>query len=91
MTLKMTQEYFIKNSRIDYDNRIVEGDSLFFDRNKSFASANNNIKVTDTLNHNVIKGHYAEVLRDKDSVFITKRALAITVQENDSIYIHGML
>ena len=81
--------YFIKNSRIDYDNRIVEGDSLFFDRNKSFASANNNIKVTDTLNHSVIKGHYAEVFRDKDSVFITKRALAITVQENDSIYIHG--
>src|SRR5690606_10741588 len=31
----------------------------------------------------------AEVFRDKDSVFITKRALAITVQERDSVYIHG--
>lgn len=81
--------YFIKNSRIDYDNRIVEGDSLYFDRNRSFASATNNIKVTDTLNNSIIKGHYAEVFKDKDSVFITKRALAITVQENDSIYVHG--
>ncbi len=81
--------FFIKKSRIDYENRIVEGDSLYFDRNRSFASATNNIKVTDTLNHSVIKGHYAEVFRDKDSVFITKRALAITVQENDSIYIHS--
>lgn len=81
--------YFIKKSRIDYDNRIVEGDSLYFDRNKSFASATNNIKVTDTLNHSVIKGHYAEVFRAKDSVFITKRALAITVQEKDSIYMHS--
>jgi lipopolysaccharide export system protein LptA len=81
--------YFIKKSRIDYDNRIVEGDSLYFDRNKSFASATNNIKVTDTLNNSIIKGHYAEVFRAKDSVFITKRALAITVQENDSIYIHS--
>ncbi len=81
--------YFIKKSRIDYDNRIVEGDSLFFDRNKSFASATNNIKITDTLNHSVVKGHYAEVFRAKDSVFITKRALAITVQENDSVYIHS--
>ncbi|HKK11970.1 MAG TPA: OstA-like protein, partial [Flavobacteriaceae bacterium] len=78
--------YFIKKSRIDYKNRIVEGDSLYFDRNRSYASATNNIKVTDTLNHSVVKGHYAEVFRDKDSVFITKRALAITVQENDSIY-----
>ncbi|MFC4720919.1 OstA-like protein [Geojedonia litorea] len=81
--------YFIKNSRIDYDNRVVEGDSLYFDRNKSFASATNNIKVTDTLNNSIIKGHYAEVFRAKDSVFITKRALAITVQEKDSIYMHS--
>lgn len=81
--------YFIKNSRIDYNNRIVEGDSLYFNRDSSFASATNNIKVTDTLNNSVIKGHYAEVFRDKDSVFITKRAVAISVQERDSLYIHG--
>lgn len=81
--------YFIKNSKIHYNNRLVEGDSLYFDRNQSFASATNNIKVTDTINKSIIKGHYAEVFRDKDSVFITKRALAITVQENDSLYIHA--
>jgi len=81
--------YFVKKSRIDYDNRIVEGDSMYFDRNRSFASANNNIKVTDTINNSVIKGHYAEVFREKDSVFITKRALAISVQDNDSLYIHS--
>ncbi|MGG5486733.1 OstA-like protein [Gaetbulibacter sp. PBL-D1] len=81
--------YFVKKSRIDYENRIFEGDSMFFDRNRSFASATNNIKVTDTTNKSIIKGHYAEVFREKDSMFITKRALAITVQENDSIYIHS--
>jgi len=81
--------YFIKNSKINYDNRLVEGDSLYFDRTKNFASATNNIKVTDTINKSIIKGHYAEVFRAKDSVFITKRALAITVQENDSLYIHA--
>lgn len=81
--------YFIKKSRIDYENRIVEGDSMYFDRNKSFASATNNIKITDTINKSIATGHYAEVWRAKDSVFITKRALAITVQENDSIYIHA--
>ncbi len=81
--------YFLKNSRIDYDDRIIEGDSLYFDRNRSFASATNNIKITDTINKAIIKGHYAEVFKEKDSVFITKRALAITVQENDSIYIHS--
>ncbi len=83
--------YALKKARIDYDNRIIEGDSLYFDNNKSFASATNNIKVTDTLNHSIIKGHYAEVFKgaEKDSVFITKRALAITVQEKDSVYMHA--
>ncbi len=81
--------YFLKNSKINYNNREVIGDSLYFDRNRSFASASNNIVVTDTINKSIIKGHYAEIFRAKDSVFITKRALAITVQETDSIYIHA--
>lgn len=81
--------YFIKNSRIDYNNRTVTGDSLYFNRGRSFASATNNIVVTDTINKSVIKGHYAEVYRAKDSVFITKRAVAISIQDQDSVYIHA--
>lgn len=81
--------HFQRNAKIDYDNRTVEGDSLYFDRAKSFASATNNITVTDTINRSIIKGHYAEVWRAKDSLFITKRALAITVQEQDSVYMHA--
>ncbi len=80
---------FQRNAKIDYDNRTVEGDSLYFDRNINFASATNNIKVTDTLNKSIVKGHYAEVWREKDSVYITKRALAITIQERDSVYMHA--
>ncbi|MFV0540642.1 MAG: OstA-like protein [Aestuariibaculum sp.] len=81
--------YVLKNSKIYYDNRIIEGDSLYFDNNRNFASATNNIKVTDTINESIITGHYAEVFKDNDSLFITKRALAVTKQENDSIYIHA--
>ncbi|OEJ98710.1 hypothetical protein A8C32_05795 [Flavivirga aquatica] len=81
--------YALKNAKIDYDNREIIGDSLYFDNNKSFASATNNIKVTDTINNSIIKGHYAEVFREKDSLFITKHALAITEQQNDSIYMHA--
>ncbi|MFK7832341.1 MAG: OstA-like protein [Winogradskyella sp.] len=81
--------HFQRNAKIDYENRTVEGDSLYFDRNKSFASATNNITVTDTINKSIIKGHYAEVWRAKDSMYMTKRALAITIQEKDSVYMHA--
>ncbi len=81
--------YFVKNSRVDYNNRILYGDSIYFDRNRGFASATNNIKVLDTANQSTIKGHYAEVFRKQDSVFITKRAIAATLRDNDSIYVHA--
>ncbi|PVW14789.1 OstA-like protein [Marixanthomonas spongiae] len=81
--------YFVKNSRVDYKNRILYGDSIYFDQNKSFASATNNIKVLDTVNKSIIRGHYAEVFRDKDSVFITKRAVAVTLRDRDSVYVHA--
>lgn len=79
--------YFIKNSRIDYDQRRMYGDSIFFDQNRNFASATNNIKIIDTLNKTRVKGHYAEVYKQKDSVIITKNPIASTFQENDSIHI----
>ena len=81
--------YFIKKSRIDYDNRIINGDSLYFEKNTEFASATNNIKITDTINKMILKGHYGEVYKAKDSAFITKRAVAISLVETDSMYIHG--
>ncbi|WP_378187170.1 OstA-like protein [Aquimarina sp. W85] len=81
--------YAIKNAKIDYDKRTVYGDSIFYNSAKQFASATNNIKVLDTTNNSVITGHYAEVFKAKDSVFITKRALAATLQEKDSIFIHS--
>lgn len=81
--------YFVKNSRVDYNTRTLYGDSIYFDRNTSFASATNNIRVLDTANQSLVKGHYAEVFREKDSLFITKRAVAISLQEQDSLYVHA--
>ncbi len=86
---KIEQGYGIKNTKINYDNKIIEGDSLYFDKASEFASAVNNIKITDTINNGVIRAHYAEVHKAKDSVFATKRAVSISLVEQDSLYMHG--
>ncbi|ETN96090.1 organic solvent tolerance protein OstA [Zhouia amylolytica AD3] len=86
---KVENGYGIKNTRIDYNNRIIRGDSVYFDKAREFASATNNIRVIDTINKGVVKGHYAEVYKAKDSLFVTKRAVAISIVEKDSMYIHG--
>ena len=79
------------HARIDYDNKILTGDSLYFDRFKSFASGTNNLIIRDTLNKTLVKGHYGEVYKAQDSMYITKKALVISEVEKgkDSIYIHA--
>lgn len=81
------------NSHILYNSRRIEGDDIFYDRKKNFSKLINNVKITDTINNLVAKGHYAEVYRNtetkNDSMFITKNALVITKTENDSMYMHG--
>ncbi|GGE31081.1 hypothetical protein GCM10010832_09370 [Psychroflexus planctonicus] len=83
----LDEGYFTKNAKIDYDSRNVVGDSIYFRRADNFASATNNIVVTDTLNQSVVKGHYAEVYKDLDSLFITKNPIASTKQDKDSVHI----
>ncbi|KGO84945.1 OstA-like protein [Flavobacterium rivuli WB 3.3-2 = DSM 21788] len=79
----------LTNSYIKYDTQIIKGDSMYYDRNRNFSSATNNVKVTDTVNKFLVTGHYAEVYRAKDSLFVTKHALAVTLVENDSLYTHA--
>lgn len=81
--------HFLRKSYIKYKDRRIEGDSLFYNRNNEFASATNNVKITDTINKGIIKGHYAEVFKKKDSMFVTRRAVAINLVDKDSVYIHG--
>lgn len=86
---RIEQGYGIKNTRINYNNRIIEGDSVYFDKSSQFASATNHITVTDTINNGIIRAHYAEVFKEKDSVFATKRAVSISLVQQDSLYMHG--
>ncbi|HWS59702.1 MAG TPA: OstA-like protein [Flavobacterium sp.] len=86
---KKNLSHFLRKSYIKYDDRIIEGDSLYYDRNREFASATRNVKIKDSVNRGIIKGHYAELYKNKDSMFVTKRAVAVNFVENDSVYIHG--
>lgn len=86
---KKNKGHFLDNSYIRYNERRIDADSLYFDRVRDFASATRNVKIKDTINKGIIKGHYAEIYKQKDSLFITKHAVAINLLEKDSVYIHA--
>ena len=81
--------HFVKNAKLFLKERTIEGDSLYYDKKKGFASATNNIKVIDTVQNLVTKSNYAEIFEHKDSLFLVKRAVAISIIDKDSMFVHG--
>jgi lipopolysaccharide export system protein LptA len=81
--------HFVKNAKLYLKERTVIGDSLYYDKKKGFASATDNIQVIDTVQNFITKGNYAEIFELKDSLFIIKKAVAISIIEKDSMFIHG--
>ncbi|MBQ0116863.1 MAG: OstA-like protein [Flavobacterium sp.] len=78
-----------KNSIISYQNRTIKGDILYTDKSRNYASATNNVVITDTVNKMVATGHFAELFKAKDSIVITKKALLKTMVEKDSMFLHA--
>lgn len=81
--------HFVKNSILYLDGRTIEGDSLYYDKLRGFASATDNIKVIDTAENFVAKANYGEFFQKIDSIYMIKKAVAISVVEKDSTFIHG--
>lgn len=86
---KQNVSHFTRNARIEFDEKEIKADSLFYNRNLGFASASDNIVMIDTVNHVVLKGNYAEFFEKVDSAFVIKKALAITNTNKDSLFMHG--
>lgn len=80
---------FKKNATLYYDNKIIKGDSLYFESERDYAAATKNISIFDSQNNSIITGHYGEIFKAKDSAIITRRAMAINVVDQDSLFIHA--
>ncbi len=80
---------FKKNATLYYDNKIIRGDSLYFESEKDYAAATKNVSIVDSLNNSIITGHYGEIFKAQDSAIITRHALAINIIDQDSLFIHA--
>ena len=78
---------FNKNAIIESNERIVHGDSIYFDEEKKYASISNNIKIIDNKEKLVLTGDYGELYEEKDSAIITKNPLAINILKRDSLFV----
>ena len=86
---RLSLGYLLKNSVIYHQDNEIQGDSLYYNQKNDFASGTGNLIITDTVNKIVVKGDYGEIYRRKDSMIVSKRPVAISIVDKDSMYIHG--
>ena len=80
---------FKQNATLFYDNKIIKGDSLYFESERNYAAATKNISIVDTLNNSIITGNFGEIFKERDSAIITRRAMAVNIIDQDSLFIHA--
>jgi lipopolysaccharide export system protein LptA len=87
-TIEDQSKYF-NNAYLISDNRILSGDTLFYDRKLGYGQAEGNVEILDTLEEMLIIGDYAQMYELKDSAIVSREPLMIKIMENDSIFLHA--
>ena len=83
------QAELLDRSILTNQGKKLVGDSLFYDRVAGYGEAFDNVKMTDTINKNMLTGDYCFYNELTDSAFATKRAVAIDYSQGDSLFMHG--
>ena len=87
---KKNEFLFTKNALYRKGNRILKGDTLYYDEPRGFGQIKQNAEMIDTAKNIILKGHYSEYKENPNSAFLTDSALMIYVDsENDSLFLHS--
>ncbi len=81
--------WFVKNAFIKDRHTTIRGDSLYYEQKNSFATADNNVVLHDSINNVWIFSNYGEYWGKKDSIEVTRKPLIVSINEKDSLYIRA--
>lgn len=81
---------FRENAVFQNKEKILKGDSLFYDELNGIGIAINNIEMIDTAENLILKGNYAYYKEEPESFLITDSTLLIQISDNlDSLFMHS--
>ena len=86
---QLGQAELLNRSVLTNEGKQLTGDSLFYDRNKSFGEAFDNVLFTDTINKNMLKGNYCYYNELTKYAIATDSAVAVDYSQGDSLFLHG--
>ena len=86
---KLDQSKYFANAYIITDGKLLEGDTLFYDRNLGFGKADGNVQITDTVENVIINGDHGRIFEKNDSAIVTDNSLLTQLFDKDTLYMHA--
>ena len=84
------QFFFRENARYEKEERIILGDTLFYDDSLGYGEIRSNAEIIDTSDKVILKGHYSEYTDNPEKAFMTDSAHMISIDdEEDSLFLHA--
>ncbi|MEA3316667.1 MAG: OstA-like protein [Bacteroidota bacterium] len=81
---------FNKNAYYQNKEKILKGDSLYYDKLNGIGKAYNNVKLIDTVQNVTLSGNVARYIKTPETFFITDSAMLVSVSNNkDSVFMHA--
>ena len=78
-----------KDSRLEHNDQILEGDTLYYNKNTGDGKAFHKVKLTDLKNHTVITGKRAIYNEISNKAMVTDSALFMQYSEKDTLFMHA--
>jgi lipopolysaccharide export system protein LptA len=69
--------------------KIIQGDSVYYDKQKGYGYALKNASFEDTKNDMILSGQIFEYIKEDGYAYATDSALAIMTEKKDSLYLHA--
>jgi len=80
---------FFKNAYIYSDKKVINGDTLYYDRNIGYGEIICNASIIDTTENIILGGDVVHLFEQQDSVMITQEALLMQLFDDDTLYLHA--
>jgi lipopolysaccharide export system protein LptA len=80
---------FHKNAYLYSEEKLIEGDTLYYDRELGYGEIICNAIITDTIENLILQGDVAHLFELKDSAMITQEAMMMQIMDGDTLYMHA--
>ena len=80
---------FQKESKLYSKTQSLTADTIWYDKRNDIGIARRSVVLSDTVENILFLSQYAEYQQKKGNAYLTDRAVAVLIEKEDSLFLHG--